>query len=116
MSREGQVFILYNKVETIERKVKELQLLVPDARIIYAHGKLPKNELEDIMNKFINKEYDCLVCTTIIETGIDIPNANSLIIYDASNFGLSQLYQIRGRVGRSERTAYAYLMYNKIKH
>ena len=115
MSREGQVFILYNKVETIERKVKELQLLVPDARIIYAHGKLPKNELEDIMNKFINKEYDCLVCTTIIETGIDIPNANSLIIYDASNFGLSQLYQIRGRVGRSERTAYAYLMYNKNK-
>ena len=115
MSREGQVFILYNKVETIERKVKELQLLVPDARIIYAHGKLPKNELEDIMNKFINKEYDCLVCTTIIETGIDIPNVNSLIIYDASNFGLSQLYQIRGRVGRSERTAYAYLMYNKNK-
>lgn len=115
MSREGQVFILYNKVETIERKVKELQLLVPDARIIYAHGKLPKNELEDIMNKFINKEYDCLVCTTIIETGIDIPNANSLIIYDASNLGLSQLYQIRGRVGRSERTAYAYLMYNKNK-
>lgn len=115
MSRKGQVFILYNKVETIERKVKELQLLVPDARIIYAHGKLPKNELEDIMNKFINKEYDCLVCTTIIETGIDIPNANSLIIYDASNFGLSQLYQIRGRVGRSERTAYAYLMYNKNK-
>lgn len=115
MSREGQVFLLYNKVETIERKVKELQLLVPDARIIYAHGKLPKNELEDIMNKFINKEYDCLVCTTIIETGIDIPNANSLIIYDASNFGLSQLYQIRGRVGRSERTAYAYLMYNKNK-
>ena len=115
MSRAGQVFILYNKVETIERKVKELQLLVPDARIIYAHGKLPKNELEDIMNKFINKEYDCLVCTTIIETGIDIPNANSLIIYDASNFGLSQLYQIRGRVGRSERTAYAYLMYNKNK-
>lgn len=115
MSREGQVFILYNKVETIERKVKELQLLVPDARIIYAHGKLPKNELEDIMNKFINKEYDCLVCTTIIETGIDIPNANSLIIYDVSNFGLSQLYQIRGRVGRSERTAYAYLMYNKNK-
>ena len=115
MSREGQVFILYNNVETIERKVKELQLLVPDARIIYAHGKLPKNELEDIMNKFINKEYDCLVCTTIIETGIDIPNANSLIIYDASNFGLSQLYQIRGRVGRSERTAYAYLMYNKNK-
>lgn len=115
MSREGQVFILYNKVETIERKVKELQLLVPDARIIYAHGKLPKNELENIMNKFINKEYDCLVCTTIIETGIDIPNANSLIIYDASNFGLSQLYQIRGRVGRSERTAYAYLMYNKNK-
>ena len=115
MSRDGQVFILYNKVETIENKVKELQKLVPDARIVYAHGRLPKNELEDIMNRFVNKEYDCLVCTTIIETGIDIPNANSLIIYDASNFGLSQLYQIRGRVGRSERTAYAYLMYNKNK-
>ena len=115
MSRDGQVFILYNKVETIENKVKELQKLVPDARIVYAHGRLPKNELGDIMNRFVNKEYDCLVCTTIIETGIDIPNANSLIIYDASNFGLSQLYQIRGRVGRSERTAYAYLMYNKNK-
>ncbi len=115
MSRDGQVFILYNKVETIENKVKELQKLVPDARIVYAHGRLSKNELEDIMNRFVNKEYDCLVCTTIIETGIDIPNANSLIIYDASNFGLSQLYQIRGRVGRSERTAYAYLMYNKNK-
>lgn len=115
MSRDGQIFILYNKVETIENKIKELQKLVPDARIVYAHGRLPKNELEDIMNRFVNKEYDCLVCTTIIETGIDIPNANSLIIYDASNFGLSQLYQIRGRVGRSERTAYAYLMYNKNK-
>ena len=115
MSRDGQVFILYNKVQEIESKVKELKLLVPDAKIVYAHGKLPKNQLEEIMNKFVNKEYDCLVCTTIIETGIDIPNANSLIIYDASNFGLSQLYQIRGRVGRSDRTAYAYLMYNKNK-
>ncbi len=115
ISRNGQVFILYNKVADIEERVTELELLVPDAKFIYAHGKMSKTELEDRMQSFINKEYDCLVCTTIIETGIDIPNANSLIIFDADRFGLSQLYQIRGRVGRSDRIAYAYLMYNKNK-
>ena len=115
ISRDGQVFILYNKVEDIENKVSEIRSLVPDAKIIYAHGQMPKQELEDRMNSFIEGNYNVLVCTTIIETGIDIPNANSLIIYDADRFGLSQLYQIRGRVGRSDRTSYAYLLYNKNK-
>ena len=111
ISRHGQVFLLYNRVESIEKKVYEIQKLVPEARIIYAHGQLPKEELEDRMLAFINGEYDILVCTTIIETGIDIANANTLIILDADRFGLSQLYQIRGRVGRSNKIAYAYLMY-----
>ncbi len=115
MSRNGQVFILYNKVSDIEERVREIKMLVPDAKVIFAHGQMSKSELEDRMKSFINGEYDCLICTTIIETGIDIPNANSLIILDADRFGLSQLYQIRGRVGRSDRIAYAYLMYNKNK-
>jgi len=115
LSRNGQVFFLYNSVEKIELKANEISRLVPDARVIYAHGKMSKEELEDIMIKFINHEYDVMVCTTIIETGIDIPNANTLIIIDADHFGLSQLYQIRGRVGRSDKIAYAYLMYNKNK-
>ena len=102
MSRNGQVFLLYNHVDSIERKVSEIQNLVPEARIIFAHGRLTKEELEDRMIAFINHEYDILICTTIIETGIDIPNANTLIILDADHFGLSQLYQIRGRVGRSD--------------
>ena len=111
LSRNGQVFILYNRIETIEAKVFEIQQLVPEARIIFAHGRLTKEELEDRMMSFINHEYDILICTTIIETGIDIPNVNTLIILDADRFGLSQLYQIRGRVGRSNKIAYAYLMY-----
>ncbi len=115
MSRNGQVFLLYNRVESIERKVYEIQNLVPEARIVYAHGRLTKEELEDRMMSFINHEYDVLICTTIIETGIDIPNANTLIILDADHFGLSQLYQIRGRVGRSNKIAYAYLMYHPSK-
>lgn len=115
MSRNGQVFLLYNRVENIERKVYEIQSLVPEARIVYAHGQLTKEELEDRMQAFINHEYDILICTTIIETGIDIPNANTLIILDADRFGLSQLYQIRGRVGRSNKIAYAYLMYSPSK-
>lgn len=115
LSRNGQVFILYNRVDSIEKKVYEIQKLAPDARIVYAHGQLSKEELEDRMLAFINHEYDILVCTTIIETGIDIPNANTLIILDADHFGLSQLYQIRGRVGRSNRIAYAYLMYSGSK-
>lgn len=115
MSRNGQIFLLYNSVENIEKKVYEIQSLVPEARIIYAHGQLTKEELEDRMQAFIDYEYDILICTTIIETGIDIPNANTLIILDADRFGLSQLYQIRGRVGRSNKIAYAYLMYSPSK-
>ena len=115
MSRNGQVFLLYNHVDSIERKVSEIQNLVPEARIIFAHGRLTKEELEDRMIAFINHEYDILICTTIIETGIDIPNANTLIILDADHFGLSQLYQIRGRGGRSNKIAYAYLMYSPSK-
>ena len=113
--RDGQVFILYNRVETIESKMMEIQKLVPNARIVIAHGQLTKTELEDRMIKFINHEYDILICTTIIETGIDIPNVNTLIVLDADRFGLSQLYQIRGRVGRSDKVAYAYLMYKENK-
>ena len=115
LSRNGQMFILYNKVASIESKMEQLHKLVPEARITIAHGQMSKKELEDVMEAFVNHEYDILLCTTIIETGIDISNANTLIIYDADNFGLSQLYQIRGRVGRSNRIAYAYLMYDKSK-
>ena len=115
LSRNGQVFLLYNSVEKIEAKTIEISKLVPDARVVFAHGRMNKDELEDIMLKFINHEYDVLICTTIIETGIDIPNVNTLIILNADRFGLSQLYQIRGRVGRSDKIAYAYLMYDKNK-
>lgn len=115
LSRDGQVFILYNKVESIEEEMYRIQNLVPDARIITAHGQMNKNALENRILDFINHEYDILVCTTIIETGIDIPNVNTLIIMDADRFGLSQLYQIRGRVGRSDKFAYAYLMYHPAK-
>ena len=115
MSRKGQVFILYNRVEHIEEKKLELQKLIPEADIRIAHGQMTKEDLEDTMNSFINNEFNILLCTTIIETGIDIPNVNTLIIYDADRFGLSQLYQIRGRVGRSNKIAYAYLMHNKSK-
>ena len=115
LARDGQVFILYNDISTMEEKRVSLQYLVPEARIICGHGKMKKDELEEVMYKFMNKEYDVLLCTTIIETGIDIPNVNTLIIIDADNYGLSQLYQIRGRVGRSNKIAYSYLMYNKGK-
>ena len=115
LSRDGQCFLLFNHVQDLESKKIELQKLVPDAKIICAHGKMTKTQLEDIMNDFINKVYDVLLCTTIIETGIDIPNANTLIVYDADKFGLSQLYQLRGRVGRTNKIAYCYLMYNKSK-
>ncbi len=111
LARQGQVFILYNYVDGIEQKQEELKRLVPEARIIYAHGRMSKEELENVMIKFIDHEYDILLCTTIIETGIDIPNVNTLLIYDSDRFGLSQLYQIRGRVGRSNKIAYCYLMY-----
>ena len=115
LSRGGQVFILYNRVESILKYVDYISKLAPDAKIAYAHGKMDKYQLDKIMEDFIYNKYDILVCTTIIESGIDIPNVNTLIIHDADNFGLSQLYQIRGRVGRSDRIAYAYLMYEKNK-
>jgi len=115
LARHGQVFFLYNRVEDIERKASRLQELVKDARITFAHGQMSKDRLEKTMIAFLNKEYDVLVCTTIIETGIDIANANTLIISDADKLGLSQLYQLRGRVGRSDRIAYAYMMYPKRK-
>jgi transcription-repair coupling factor (superfamily II helicase) len=115
LSRNGQVFLLYNKVDSIITKVTEIKRLVPEAKITYAHGQMSKKEIEDTMLRFVNHEFDVLICTTIIETGIDIANVNTLIIIDADKFGLSQLYQIRGRVGRSDRIAYAYLMYDKKK-
>ena len=115
LSRNGQVYILYNDIKNIESKVKQIKQLVPEARINYAHGQMTKIEIENIMQDFIDYKFDVLICTTIIETGIDIPNTNSLIIYNADRFGLSQLYQIRGRVGRSDKIAYAYLLYNKNK-
>lgn len=115
LSRNGQTFILYNRVDTIEAMVYRIHNLVPEARITFAHGRMTKTELENVMQNFIDYKYDILICTTIIETGIDIANANTLIVLDASLFGLSQLYQLRGRVGRSNRIAYAYLMYDKEK-
>ena len=111
ISRKGQVFILYNNIDNIDFLIKMLEELVPLARFTSAHGRMNKNEIESVMENFINYEADVLVCTTIIETGIDIPNVNTLIILDADHFGLSQLYQIRGRVGRSNKIAYCYLMY-----
>ena len=115
LSRNGQTFLLYNKVKNIEEQANEIRKLVPEARVQFAHGQMTKNQLEDIMVDFINYKYDVLICTTIIETGIDIPNVNTLIIIDADRFGLAQLYQIRGRVGRSNKIGYAYLMYDDKK-
>ena len=115
IARGGQIFYLYNKVEDMELIVLRLQKLVPEAKIIHAHGKMNKTQLENTISDFIDHKYDLLVSTTIIETGIDIPNTNTLIIHDADKLGLSQLYQIRGRVGRSDKIAYAYLMYEKNK-
>ena len=115
LARLGQTFILYNKISDIETKKLELESLVPGAKIEIAHGRMDKNKLEDIMERFSNHEFDVLLCTTIIETGIDIPSVNTLIIIDADRFGLSQLYQIRGRIGRSNKVAYCYLMYNNRK-
>ena len=106
---------MYNNVNNIETKVNEFRSLVPEAKIDYAHGQMNKVTLENKMNNFINNKFNVLVCTTIIETGIDIPNVNTLIILDADRFGLSQLYQIRGRIGRSNKIGYAYLMYGKNK-
>lgn len=115
LARHGQVFYLYNKVDDIDFIADKLQKLVPEATIDIAHGKMRKIDLEKVVESFVNKEIDVLVSTTIIETGIDIPNANTLIVHDADKLGLSQLYQIRGRVGRSDKIAYAYLMYKRDK-
>ena len=115
LARDGQVFFLYNRVEDIERKAEEISMLVPDARVACAHGQMTENELESVMLSFLAGEFDVLVSTTIIETGVDIPNVNTLIVFDADRMGLSTLYQLRGRVGRSNRVAYAYFTYRKDK-
>ncbi len=115
MSRGGQVFYLHNRVMDIEKVADELQALVPDARIAYIHGQMSENQMERILYNFINGEYDVLVTTTIIETGVDIPNANTLFVENADRMGLAQLYQLRGRVGRSSRVAYSYFMYQQDK-
>jgi transcription-repair coupling factor (superfamily II helicase) len=115
LARGGQVYYLYNRVEDIERKAEEISLLVPDARVAYAHGQMAEAELESVILSFLDGEFDVLITTTIIETGVDIPNVNTLIVYDADRMGLSQLYQLRGRVGRSNRVAYAYFTYRKDK-
>ncbi|MCP8971178.1 transcription-repair coupling factor [Ectobacillus ponti] len=115
LARGGQVYFLYNRVEDIERKAEEISMLVPDARVTFAHGKMNESELESVMLAFLEGQYDVLVSTTIIETGVDIPNVNTLIVHDADRMGLSQLYQLRGRVGRSNRVAYAYFTYKKDK-
>ncbi len=111
LARDGQVFFLHNRVETIDRFATMVQSRCPNARIATAHGQMNGNQLENIMNGFINHEYDILISTTIIENGIDIPNANTILIERADMLGLSELYQLRGRVGRSSREAYAYLFY-----
>ncbi len=113
LARDGQVYVLYNKVRGISKVASRIAELVPDARVAVGHGQMKENELEKIMIDFINKESDVLVSTTIIESGIDIPNVNTILILDADKLGLAQLYQLRGRVGRSNRIAYAYLMYKK---
>lgn len=115
LDREGQVFYLYNRVETIEEFKMQLQQIVPNARIGIGHGQMDEKQLEQVIVDFSNGEYDVLLATTIIENGIDIPNANTMIIHDADRFGLAQLYQLRGRVGRSQRQAYCYCFYKKSK-
>lgn len=115
LDREGQVFYLYNRVETIQEMKAQLQRIVPNARIAVGHGQMDEKQLEEVIVDFANHEYDVLLATTIIENGIDIPNANTMIIHDADRFGLAQLYQLRGRVGRSQRQAYCYCFYKKSK-
>ncbi len=115
LGRHGQVFYLYNRVEDIHKIKEKLDRLVPDAKVAYGHGKMSRMQLENVMRDFLDHKFDVLVSTTIIETGLDIPNANTLIIHDSDRLGLAQLYQIRGRVGRSDRIAYSYLMYDKSK-
>lgn len=113
LSRSGQVFYLHNRVDSIVQKADRIQALVPNARVGYAHGQMTENELESTILRFLENEFDVLVTTTIIETGVDIPNVNTLLVENADRMGLSQLYQLRGRVGRSNRIAYAYFMHEK---
>ena len=115
LEREGQIFYLYNQVEGIEKKAHEIESLVPEAKVGFAHGKMTGNELEEIMQNFIDHSINVLVCTTILESGIDIPNANTIIVENADRLGLAQLYQIRGRVGRSDKQAYSYVTYRRDK-
>lgn len=115
MDRGGQVYIVYNRVQTIDRMVQSVKELVPEAEVAIAHGQMDEHRLERVMVDFYEKRYDVLICTTIIETGMDISNVNTIFIYDADYLGLAQLYQLRGRVGRTNRVAYAYLMYRREK-
>ena len=115
MGRKGQVFYLYNKVKSIEEKRRQLQEIIPEARIAVGHGQMGERELEAVMEAFYRGEYDVLLCTTIIESGLDMPNVNTIIVEESDHMGLAQLYQIRGRVGRSGKTAYAYITYKKDK-
>lgn len=115
LARDGQVFYVYNRVNRIDEVANMVAMLVPEANVAFAHGQMKEHELENIMYDFINGDIDVLVSTTIIETGLDISNVNTIIIHDADNMGLSQLYQLRGRVGRSNRTSYAFLMYQRNK-
>ncbi len=115
LARGGQVYVLYNRVESIERVASEIEALVPEASVIVGHGKMREGKLENVIMDFAEGEYNVLVATTIIESGTDIPNVNTMIVLDADKFGLAQLHQLRGRVGRSGRMAYAYLMYKKDK-
>lgn len=115
LARDGQVFYLHNRTNNIGYIADKIGRMVPGAKVVVGHGQMDKNELENVMMQFVDKKYNVLVCTTIIETGIDIPNANTIIVENADTFGLSQLYQIKGRVGRSNRGAYAYLLYNSSK-
>ncbi|MDI3280960.1 MAG: transcription-repair coupling factor [Bacillota bacterium] len=115
LHRQGQVYFVYNRVQTIERAAARLQEVVPEARVAVAHGQMEEGRLERVMLDFLAGEFDVLVCSTIIESGLDIPNVNTLIVYDADHLGLAQLYQLRGRVGRSNRVAYAYFTYRRDK-
>lgn len=115
LRRGGQVYYIHNRIETIEECSRKIQSRVPDARIGVAHGRMSEDELSRVWNKLLEQEIDILICTTIIETGVDVPNCNTLIIEDADNMGLSQLYQLRGRVGRSGRRAFAYFTFKRGK-
>lgn len=115
LERGGQVFYLFNNVQNIQQKASQISNLVPEANVVYAHGQMPGKQIEDIMQEFVEQKTNVLVCTTILESGIDIPNANTIIVENADRMGLAQLYQIRGRVGRSDRQAYAYITYKRDK-